>query len=68
MTEKNLAMTPEQMRELLSQERQTRIWEFTDALQQLLKKHNCRLEAEVLIRNNGAVLPAIKVYANEDQQ
>ena len=59
-------LTPEQMRELLMKDNQKRILDCNEELQELLKKHNCRLEADFTINWNGSVMPRLIILANEE--
>ena len=47
------AMTPEQMRAMIEQERQERIEACTVAIKTLLQKYNCQMTPQVIIQGSN---------------
>ena len=66
MTEKK--MTTDQMKGMLRAERQQRVTACTNELQELLTKHNCRIEFEIRLKSNGQVEPIMMVLANQEPE
>ena len=58
------AISLEDAREVLMQDQQANLELCRREIDAILEKHNCRLEASVLLRA-GQVIPQVKIVAND---
>lgn len=57
-------MNPEEARQAIEKDKQKRQEECREALNELLQKHNCRLDIAVILKK-GYVEPVVNIIANE---
>ena len=64
-TADNHRPTSEEAREVLMQEQQANLQACRQEIDAVLEKHNCRLEAEMLLRA-GQVIPRVQIVPNPE--
>lgn len=57
--------TPEEAREVLAQTQQEQVQACRQEIDAVLEKHNCRLDASMLLRA-GQVIPQVQIVANPE--
>lgn len=49
---------------LIEQDRKKRVQSALEAIEDILKKYNCRLEVAITIKGDGRVIPDLAVFPN----